>query len=109
MQITDLTFAAAEDPEVSEYRQRVTRAAMDAVDDQVRGFRQQLEFTRRGRRVKYVEVHGNDGGSHLTAAENQVRKVMPRVQIVGSKYVGDRCRHGDLIVEVEYALAEEDR
>lgn len=49
-----------------------------------------------------VEVHGNDGASHLTAAKNHVLKNEGDVEILDAAYGAGRCEHGDLLVTVTY-------
>lgn len=50
-----------------------------------------------------VEIHGNDGTSHLTAAKNYVQANIPGVvEIVDAEYGVGRCQHGDLLVAVTY-------
>ena len=50
-----------------------------------------------------VEVHGNDGTSHLTAAENWAKKNVPGLLwIEYAEYGVGRCEHGDLLVAVTY-------
>lgn len=56
-----------------------------------------------------VEVHGNSG-SYINAAETFVRKQIPGAQVTGSRFApdGQRCSHGNLLVEVTYTLDEEE-
>lgn len=56
------------------------------------------------KRFRTYEVHGNDGVSPFTHAENLLRQENPNVVVVGSRYTGERCSHGSLLVEVEYTL-----
>lgn len=56
--------------------------------------------------TKLVEVHGNDGTSYLTFAKNWVKRYVgeesPDVEIVGARFAGQRCEHGNLMVEVTF-------
>lgn len=54
-----------------------------------------------------MEVHGNDGTSHLTFAENEVKRQVPNAMVVGSRFTGERCDHGSLLVEVYYLASDE--
>lgn len=60
------------------------------------------------RDTQVIEIHGNDGTSHLTAAENHVKKTVPGATIVKSGFGVGRCEHGNLLVEVTYER-EDDR
>jgi hypothetical protein len=54
-----------------------------------------------------VEVHGNSG-SYFTAAKAFTVAQMPQARILDANYAGgQRCRHGNLLVRVTYALAGE--
>lgn len=55
-----------------------------------------------------VEVHGNDGTSHLTAAKNHVRETEPDVEdVIDARYGVGRCEHGVLLVEVSYTKKDD--
>lgn len=51
-----------------------------------------------------VEVHGNSG-SYLTAAKAFTLKQIPAARVLATNFAGgQRCRHGNLLVRVTYAL-----
>lgn len=49
-----------------------------------------------------VEVHGNDGASHLTAAKNLVATWDDVAEVIDAGYGAGRCPHGYLLVAVVY-------
>lgn len=61
-----------------------------------------------------VEVHGNDGTSHLAAARNFVRSKRPGAEILNAEYdstlgLNGRCEHGSLLVRVTYQIGTLER
>jgi hypothetical protein len=58
---------------------------------------------------KQFEVHGNTTDQQRWAANEVKRReaVEPdQIKIMGTRYTGQRCRHGSLVVEVEYWLSD---
>jgi len=52
--------------------------------------------------LHHVEVHADKRADRLKIAERHVKAKIPGANVIGSRYFGERCPHGDLIVEVLY-------
>jgi len=52
--------------------------------------------------LHHVEVHADDQADRLKIAERHVQAKFPGANVISSRYAGERCPHGDPVVEVLY-------
>lgn len=54
-----------------------------------------------------VEVHGNDGASHSSAAKNYIKRKYPNSTVSNVKNSGHRCDHGYIVWCVDFTMVTE--
>ena len=52
--------------------------------------------------IHHVEVHADDKANRLKIAERHVETKFPGAKVISARCFGERCRHGEPVVEVLY-------